>query len=927
MKRSLLQSKNAFNLQRKSAVKLINAATSNKFSKSPGLDYSNNLAGNFKPIRFHDGVTDSWWLRFTPNHSTAPGDFVYIPKYSQVGVALGVDIIDGRRVWHCLHSSGVLLPYPDSAIVHSTPLFDSSELDFNQISDIISHSKLNPPAEHHVYNPETDPFAPYKARLSSRLKRLRFDLESVQRQLTTQVNDVYNSIKHKNDMKWREYDILTLATRHFNLKQPTQLHILALHIMLYSNTTEYNMLETPSSIQAMKFGVRPATEVSILRLVHDWVNTREGRSILGSFVEKTHKLLEASSQTDKSIKSPLPLPPPLTYTPNEGILIRFITDACQTLNTPSFNPYESLCCILLKNFPQYHHVSQENWRSLAFDLLQNVGVFAPWESIHMAGSATLVPRDNHVDRQFDRLSETAIREYRSGPTIGSSGHTLQQHDILDAHRRDFGQLPVFVIDDANANELDDGVSLEEVDGEGKQWVHVHIADPASGIPHTHPLSLLAKERISSLYLPHRTVPMLPRELCREGFSLGSRTPQPVLTFSAQVDAHGALVDYDVSASIINNIHTLTYDDVDDALGVSGEATRMHGRLLDRVSKMRGKANQDSPALSHPAIPSHHLDTLRKLVHVSTQHSAQRVANGMLFWQTYVPSTSVSPLPLPSPPLQMQTLWEGRPQVALHAQPTPDSLSRRLVSQCMALGCQVASRWLGERDVPGVNRGAPVPESALPGAMEELLSQRDQVTGEVSTAAVSTAEASFTGGTLSSRPIPHSLNGCMDGYARVTSPLRRYSDLVMHYQIRSALLAHHSPTERVPWMYKTHDEMEVFLNKCRQFEGPHSRISNRVNDYWVVRELRRRHACSEGGWEAHAPLTCTITGAWKNDGAGTRSWAPCEVGDLGNMGARLVKDHITPHHLFKADIGRVVRGSPLDFQLYESARLIVKLEEM
>lgn len=77
-KQSNLQ-KNAFSLQRKSALKLINAGTSNKLNKTPGLDYSNNLSGNFTPIRLSDDDKDIWWLNFKPK-DTSTGDFVYIPK-------------------------------------------------------------------------------------------------------------------------------------------------------------------------------------------------------------------------------------------------------------------------------------------------------------------------------------------------------------------------------------------------------------------------------------------------------------------------------------------------------------------------------------------------------------------------------------------------------------------------------------------------------------------------------------------------------------------------------------------------------------------------------------------------------------------------------------------------------------------------------
>ena len=218
----------------------------------------------------------------------------------------------------------------------------------------------------------------------------------------------------------------------------------------------------------------------------------------------------------------------------------------------------------------------------------------------------------------------------------------------------------------------------------------------------------------------------------------------------------------------------------------------------------------------------------------------------------------------------------------------------------------------------------MPESSIAGAIDALLAKRNSVTGKVSTQDVGRACASFTGGTLSSTPTPHHLNGCLEGYARVTSPLRRYSDMVMHWQFKSALLAHHSPKERVPWMYASHGEMEDYLVRCRQSEPAYQRVSNAVSDYWVVRELKRRH--EESGASLYNHLTCTIVGGWKNDGAGTRSWADCQVAELGNMSARLVRDYACPTDIALEDIGKTVKASAAEFLLYDKARLTMRLDE-
>ncbi|TIB74107.1 hypothetical protein E3Q23_02774 [Wallemia mellicola] len=903
--------KSAFDSQRKSALKVINAAVTGHtwgLKKSNGLDYSNNLSGDFSPIKINPSDKEIWFEKHT-TRDVQSGDFLYIPKFTQYGVGLATDIIDGRKVWWCLLSSGAIVAYPEQAVVYSAPLFKQGELKLTELFRAVEQIKKNPLAQHHIYNPENDSYALLKSKLVSRFKRMLFDVESTLRQYTLDFSKVFEKIRDKSDTKWREYDIITLLQREFKIHNPSRLQIMAFHMMLYRNTTEYNMIDNQAAIKEMRFSVRPKVEVEILRLVNEWMNTKEGREILISFVEKSRGLLKLSDSISKETgvmpKAITDIPSTLKYDERENIIIRLITDSCQTLNTPAFNPYESVVCVLLKNFDKYHHVNQENWRSLSFDFLQTIGLFAPWETIHMAGSTSVVPRDNDPDSRFKLLGDIAMKEHNSN---GST--SLHVNDLLENHRRDFSKLPVYVIDDAGANELDDGMSVEPTDKDGNTWVHVHIADPTSVIPFNHPLSILAKERHTSVYLPHRTIPMLPKEFCMSNFSLGSRSPQQALTFSAQLDDKGRIRNYDVSPSFINNIKIMQYNAVDEVLGA--DALQNDNRLLD---KSPNKA-------SNTSISTEDIDTLGRVSQLAVLHSTRRVENGMLFWHTFTPEAQVTPLPLPTPPSEL-ALWDGRPSVKLLAVPNvQQSPARFAVSQFMSIACEVTALWCRDHDVPGIFRGAGLPEVNDPSSLEDLMGKRDIVTGVVSSADVGKSMASFSGSTLSTKPIPHLLNGCPDGYARVTSPLRRYNDMVSHYQIKSAILSIRQPRDKISWMYPTHDSLAQYLIRTKQNDSIYQRLSNNVNAYWVVRELKKRY---ESNPSLFKDLRCTLISAWKNDGALTRSFADCEIAQLGGMKARIYKEKsVSLEESFK-DIGNVVSASIADFQLYEKSRIIVKME--
>jgi exoribonuclease-2 len=83
----------------------------------------------------------------------------------------------------------------------------------------------------------------------------------------------------------------------------------------------------------------------------------------------------------------------------------------------------------------------------------------------------------------------------------------------------------FSIDDAATTEIDDAFSLQTLPGLG--WrVGIHIAAPALGIAPGSPLDDLARERLSTVYLPGSKITMFP-DSAVERFTLASgRTCRP-----------------------------------------------------------------------------------------------------------------------------------------------------------------------------------------------------------------------------------------------------------------------------------------------------------------------------------------------------------------------------------------------------------------
>lgn len=138
---------------------------------------------------------------------------------------------------------------------------------------------------------------------------------------------------------------------------------------------------------------------------------------------------------------------------------------------------------------------------VGWTFLQEIGVIARWDS----------------RAQFDiRLFQISQVTPSGEPNWELSAIGV---DALEGLRRDWGNLPVYCIDDIGAREIDDGVSIEPTNSPDEYWIHIHAADPASGIAPRSAIAQGAESVMRSIYLPEGTIDMLPRHLVQKCFSL------------------------------------------------------------------------------------------------------------------------------------------------------------------------------------------------------------------------------------------------------------------------------------------------------------------------------------------------------------------------------------------------------------------------
>lgn len=132
-----------------------------------------------------------------------------------------------------------------------------------------------------------------------------------------------------------------------------------------------------------------------------------------------------------------------------------------------------------------------------------------------------------------------------------------------AGRMDLRALQMVTIDGDDAKDLDDAVSLTSY---GDLYeLGVHIADVGNYVQEYSALDREALKRGTSVYLPGRVIPMLPKALSNGICSLNAGEDRLALSCLMQIQKDGTVADYRIVESVVRVDRRLTYSGVNDIL--------------------------------------------------------------------------------------------------------------------------------------------------------------------------------------------------------------------------------------------------------------------------------------------------------------------------------------------------------------------------
>ena len=167
-------------------------------------------------------------------------------------------------------------------------------------------------------------------------------------------------------------------------------------------------------------------------------------------------------------------------------------------------------------------------------------------------------------------------------------------------RIDYRNKNVFTIDPEDAKDFDDALSIEKL-GNGNLSVGIHIADVSHYVKMGSPLDLEASERGNSVYFVGRVIPMLPEKLSNQICSLVPFEDRLTYSVIVEMTPRGKIIDYSIDKTIINSKRRFTYEEaqkvIEDEKGDLAEDILLLNKIADQFRKKRmreGSFNFISP---------------------------------------------------------------------------------------------------------------------------------------------------------------------------------------------------------------------------------------------------------------------------------------------------------------------------------------------
>jgi ribonuclease R len=181
------------------------------------------------------------------------------------------------------------------------------------------------------------------------------------------------------------------------------------------------------------------------------------------------------------------------------------------------------------------------------------------------------------------LINSGITEEFSQEVTEEVGKISENIQAEIANRKDLRDLDIITIDGEDAKDLDDAVYVEK--NEKGYKLLVSIADVSFYVKEGTELNKEAVKRGNSIYLVDRVIPMLPRKLSNNLCSLNPNEDKLTFTVEMHFDDKGKLIKNDFYRSVIKSKYRMTYTNVNRIIDKEDEVINEYRPIVKMVNEM------------------------------------------------------------------------------------------------------------------------------------------------------------------------------------------------------------------------------------------------------------------------------------------------------------------------------------------------------
>jgi exoribonuclease II len=366
---------------------------------------------------------------------------------------------------------------------------------------------------------------------------------------------------------------------------------------------------------------------------------------------------------------------------------------------------------------------------------------------------------------------------------GTAFPTLNAPLIVD--ELPLASVAAFSIDDSATTEIDDALSVQGL-GTGKVTVGIHIAAPALAILPNSDIDKVARNRLSTVYMPGNKITMLPDAVV-QNYTLAEGNNCPAVSLYVTFDE----VSFDIisteskieSVPIVANLrHDVLEDLVTEAWLESTEFKTINGI---------------QPAYLLPESLSYLYQLAKNL------KQKREVARGKP--ETFNrPDYNFKLVTNIQSPDNKEISGEEQVQITTRQRGSPLDL---IVAEAMILANSTWGQMLAEYGVPGIYRSQ---ASLAPGVKVRM----------------------------GTKALPHAGIG-VPSYAWSTSPLRRYTDMVNQWQIISCIKNGKTAPLVAPFKPKDADLFSIISNFDNTYSA-YNQYQNGMERYWTLKYLQQNN---------------------------------------------------------------------------------------